>query len=220
MTMTVEELMHELGKAFGETAMMVGWSLLIAVILGGLIGLFLFLTSNSLFIKNAVINQIAGVVVNIVRSIPFVILLVILLPFTKFIMGTNIGASSVIVPLSVAAIAFFARLAESSFSEVPKGILEAAVASGAKPIDIVVHILIPEALPQLITNITVTAISLIGYSAMSGTVGGGGVGDLAIRHGYQRYQTTVLVICVIILIVIVQLVQLLGETMARRVNRR
>lgn len=220
MSLTAAELMEELIKAFGETALMVGWSLVISVVAGLLIGLFLFLTSNHLFIKNRAVNQAAGLVVNIVRSIPFVILLVILLPLTKIIIGTTIGAKAVIVPLSVAATPFFARLAEIAFSEVPKGILEAAVASGASQFDIVVHILIPEALSQLIASVTVTAISLIGYSAMAGTVGGGGVGDLAIRYGYQRYQTTVLVVCVILLIFIVQIVQFLGETASRKVNRR
>lgn len=220
MSLTVNELVEALLKSFGETALMVGWSLLIAVALGGVIGLALFLTANPLFLKNRILNEITGFIVNIIRSIPFVILLVILLPFTKMVIGSTIGAKSVIVPLAFAATAFYARLAEGAFSDVPRGILEAASASGARQLDIVIHILLPEALPQLIAGVTVTAISLIGYSAMAGTVGGGGVGDLAIRYGYQLYQPTVLAICVVLLIVLVQIIQYAGETAARKVNRR
>lgn len=220
MSLTWNELWEALVKAFGETAFMVGWSLLISVVLGGVIGLFLFLTSNPLFIKNRVLNQFIGIIVNILRSVPFVILLVVLLPLTKWLVGTTIGPKAVVVSLAFTATAFYARLAEGSFSDVPRGILEAASATGAHPFDIVVRILLPEALPQLISGITVTAISLIGYSAMAGTVGGGGVGDLAIRYGYQRYQTAVLGICVVLLIILVQIIQHLGETAARKANRR
>ncbi len=220
MSLTWNELAEALLKSFGETALMTGWSLLISVVLGGLIGLFLFLTSSPLFIKNRIINQITGVIVNIIRSIPFVILLVMLLPLTKFLVGSTIGAKSVIVPLAFAATAFYARLAEGAFSDVPRGILEAASATGAHPFEIIIRILLPEALPQLISGITVTAISLIGYSAMSGTVGGGGVGDLAIRYGYQRYQPVVLLVCVALLIILVQIIQYVGETAARKTNRR
>ncbi|MDF2686505.1 MAG: methionine transporter permease [Clostridia bacterium] len=213
-------LIRALMKAFGETFVMVSTSLLISIIFGGLLGLLLFITSNPLFIRNRIVNQIVGVVINVIRSVPFIILLVLLLPVTKFIIGTTIGYVSVIIPLSVAATAFYARLAEASFSDVNKGVLEAAVSSGANPVYIIIHILIPEALPQLLKNITVTAVSLIGFSAMAGTVGGGGIGDLAIRYGYQRYQTDVMFICVIILIVAVQILQLLGDYTAKRANKK
>ena len=214
------ELTQALIKAFSETTEIVLASLVISVVLGGLIGLLLFMTSNPLFTKNRVVNQIVGLIINITRSIPFIILLVLLLPFTRLVIGTTIGSTSVIVPLSVAAIAFYARLAEASFSDVSHGVLEAAVASGSKLFYIIIHVLIPEALPQLIKNITVTAISLIGYSAMAGTVGGGGVGDLAIRYGYQRYQTEVMIICVILLILIVQALQIIGDYAAKAVNKK
>lgn len=213
-------LTEALSKSFNETALMVLYSLGFAAIFGGLLGLLLFLTSNSLFIKNRIVNEIAGVTINITRSIPFLILLVLLIPVSKKIVGTGIGYTAVIVPLSIAAIAFYARLAEVSFSEVNHGVLEAAVASGARTIDIIIHILIPEALPQLIKNLTVTAVSLIGYSAMAGTVGGGGIGDLAIRYGYQRYQTDVMFMCVITLIIIVQLLQLSGDFIAKKANKK
>ena len=218
--MNNDQLIQALIKAFSETIQIVFVSLFIAVIIGGLLGLLLFITADPLFVRNRTINQLVGTIVNITRSIPFIILLVLLLPFTKLVVGTTIGSISVIVPLSVAAIAFFARLAEVSFSEVSHGVLEAAVASGSKIHQIVFHILIPEALPQLIKNITVTAVSLIGYSAMAGTVGGGGVGDLAIRYGYQRYQTQVMLICVALLIIMVQALQVLGDYAAKRVNKK
>lgn len=214
------QLLNALGTAFAETTTMVLASLLLSIIFGSLIGLFLFLTSSPLFVKNQYTNQVVGIIVNIIRSIPFIILLVLLLPFTKLVVGTTIGANAVIVPLSVAAIAFYARLAEASFSDVNKGVLEVALASGSKVSSIIIHILIPEALPQLVKNITVTAVSLIGYSAMAGTVGGGGIGDLAIRYGYQRYQTDVMLISVILLIVIVQLLQVLGDYAAMKVNKK
>ncbi len=213
-------LFDALIKAFGETAIMVAISLGFAIVLGGALGLVLFATSNPLFIRNRAVNETVGIIINVTRSIPFLILLVLLIPLSKLVVQTTIGPAAVVVPLSVASIAFFARLAEISFSEVNKGVLEAAVASGAKKLYIIVHILIPEALPQLIKNITVTAVSLIGYSAMAGTVGGGGVGDLAIRYSYQRYQTDVMLICVAFLIVLVQILQFAGDFAAKKLNRK
>ncbi len=213
-------LQKALGTSLLETLYMVGFSLVISVIAGGILGLFLYLTTSKLFFKNVIVNQIFGVVVNILRSIPFIILLVLLLPITKVIAGTTIGAKSVIVPLTVTAVAFYARLAQAAFAEVDNGVLEAASACGAHPVKIIFGILIPEALVGLVNGITVTTISLIGYSAMAGTVGGGGIGDLAIRYGYQRYETEVMLICVAVLVVIVQLIQLTGDSTARKVNKR
>jgi len=214
------DIFEELTLALNETFFMVSVSLIAAIILGGLIGLLLFITSNHLFTKNIIINEISGAIINIIRSIPFIILLVLLMPFSEAIVHTTIGPKAVIVPLAISSIAFFARLAEVAFADVSNGVLEAAVSSGAKPIDIIVNILIPEALPQLIKGITVTAISIIGFSAMAGTVGGGGIGDLAIRYGYQRYNTTVMFACVIVLIVIVQILQGLGDFSAKLVNKK
>lgn len=213
-------LQEALKTSLFETFYMVGFSLAISVVAGGILGLILYLTTSKLFFRNTVINQAFGVVVNILRSIPFIILLVLLLPITKAIVGTTIGAKSVVVPLTVTAIAFYARLAQAAFSEVDNGVLEAAHACGAHPLKIIFGILIPEALFGLVNGITVTTISLIGYSAMAGTVGGGGLGDLAIRYGYQRYETQVMFVCVAILVVIVQLIQLTGDTAARKVNKR
>lgn len=211
---------EELFLALGQTALMVVTSLIIAVIFGGLLGLFLFLTSNNLFLKNKVVNQIFGTIANIVRSIPFIILLVLLIPLSNAIVHTTIGPTAVIVPLAVAAIAFFGRIAEASFSDVGNGVLEAAIASGASHKDVIIGILLPEALPSLIKGITLTAISLIGYSAMAGTVGGGGIGNLAIRYGYQRYNTTVMIACVAALVIIVQVLQLIGDFSAQKTNKK
>lgn len=213
-------LKEALIKAFGETTLMSGISLVIAVIVGGALGLLLYATSNNLFIKNRIINQIAGVIINIVRSIPFLILLVLMIPISKAIVHTTIGPRAVVVPLTAAAVAFFARLADASFADVNHGVVEAAIASGASKWAVIHHILLPEALPSLVKNITVTAVSLIGFSAMAGTVGGGGVGDLAIRYGYQRYQTDVMLICVVLLIALVQLIQLLGDIIAKKLDKK
>jgi len=213
------DLKAALFLTFGQTMQMVISSLLAAIIIGGSIGLLLFLTSNALFLKNRGINQTVGVIINITRSIPFLILLVLMIPVSKAIVHTSIGPSAVVIPLAVAAIAFFGRLSEASFSDVDNGVLEAAIASGASKLSIVLKILLPEALPSLIKNITVTAVSLIGFSAMAGTVGGGGIGDLAIRYGYQRYEPEVMLICVIVLVLLVQIFQIIGDSSAKKLDK-
>lgn len=214
------EIQDKILQALQETALMVGVSLVVAVILGGLLGLILFASNETLFNKNRWVYQILGIVLNVVRSVPFLILMIFLLPLSVVIVGTKIGSTAVIVPLSIAAIAFFGRLSEASFSEVNKGVLEAAIASGAKKSHIIVKILIPEALPSLIKNITVTAISVLGFSAMAGLVGGGGIGDLAYRYGYQRYEQEVMILCVILLIILVQVIQVIGDLLVKAVDRR
>lgn len=217
--LTYADFVELLWVAAKETFIMVSWSLLAAIIFGTLIGLFLYLTSNRLFFRNRVINQISGFIINATRSIPFLILLVAVLPVGVYIVGTSIGPKAVIFPLSVAAIAFYARLAENAFSQVDNGVIEAAISSGAAHWRIIISILFPEAFAQLVRHATVTVISLIGYSAMAGIVGGGGIGDLAIRYGYQRYYTEMLVVCIVILILVVQLLQFLGDTLASRLDK-
>ena len=214
------DLQAALIKAFQETLLMSGISLFVAVAAGGFLGLLLYATNSPLFIKNQAVNQVAGVVVNVVRSVPFLVLLVLLIPLSKLVVNTTIGPAAVVVPLSIAAIAFFARLADGSFSDVDQGVIEAAISTGASKWSVVFHILLPEALPSLVRNITVTAVSLIGFSAMAGTVGGGGVGDLAIRYGYQRYQVDVMLICVALLIVLVQGIQLVGDSIAKLLDKK
>jgi len=216
----VFDLRAALLKAFQETALMSGVSLLTAVIVGGALGLLLYATNSRLFIRNRIINQTAGTVINVVRSIPFLILLVLLIPLSKAVVNTTIGPTAVVIPLSIAAIAFFARLADASFSDVNQGVIEAAISTGASKWAVITLILLPEALPSLVRNVTVTAVSLIGFSAMAGTVGGGGIGDLAIRYGYQRYQTDVMLISVALLILLVQGIQLLGDLIARMLDKK
>jgi D-methionine transport system permease protein len=213
------ELLSDLAKAFGETFQMVGVSLALAVVAGVPLGLLLFMTERGRFLESRAANAVANVVVNVIRSLPFVILLVLVLPLTQWLLRTIIGPSAASVPLSIAAVAFYARLVHASLAEVDPGVLEAAVAAGASARQIVWHVLLPEALPGLLRGLTVTAISLIGYSAMAGIVGGGGVGDLAIRFGYYRYETRVMVVTVVVLVVLVQVVQMIGDVLARRADR-
>lgn len=214
------QLLPDMLKAFYETMYMVGISLGIAIVLGIPIGILLFVSDRGLFSENRTLNVVLGFVANMVRSIPFLILLVLLLPLTQWILGTTIGPTAAAVPLSVAAIPFYARLVEASLREVNKGVIEAAVAMGAKPWLIIREVLLPEAKSGIISGLTITAISLLGFSAMAGTVGGGGIGDLAIRFGYYRYDNQVLFTTVILLIVLVQIIQHIGDWAARKVDKR
>lgn len=210
----------DLAKAFLESFYMVGISLTLATVLGIPLGLFLYVTERGLFGNNKWLNRIAGVLINAIRSTPFVILLVLVLPLTQRLLGTTIGPIAAAVPLSIAAVAFYARLVESSLWEVDPGVIEAANALGASPWLIIKDILLSESRAGLLRGLTVTAVSLIGYSAMAGIVGGGGVGDLAIRFGYYRYQTDVMLLTVFALVVLVQLVQTYGDLLARRANKQ
>ncbi|MCA0989611.1 methionine ABC transporter permease [Guptibacillus algicola] len=214
------KLLPELNVAFFETLIMVGIALLFAVIIGLPLGVILFITDRGLFLENKWVKQVVGIIINLIRSVPFIILLVFLLPVTSLLLGTTIGPMAASVSLSVAAIPFYARIVESAAREIDKGVIEAAVAAGASPWMIIRHIVLPEAKPGLITGLTITAISLIGYSAMAGTIGGGGIGDLAIRYGYYRYDDTVMFTTVILLIVIVQLVQYMGDFIAKTVDKK
>ncbi|NHM31861.1 methionine ABC transporter permease [Neobacillus terrae] len=213
-------LLPDLNKAFYETIYMVLISLAIAIIVGLPLGVLLFVTDKDLFLENRPLKSILGFTVNMIRSIPFIILLVALLPLTNLITGSTIGPTAASVSLSVAAIPFFSRIVETSLREINKGIIEAAVAVGATPWMIIKDILIPEARPGIIQGLTLTTISLVGYSAMAGIIGGGGIGDLAIRFGYYRYDNTVMVTTVVILICLVQLIQFAGDKIARITDKR
>ena len=214
------ELAPDIQKAFNETLFMVGISLTIAIILGIPLGILLFISDKGLFVENKVVNSILGVLANIIRSIPFVILLVALLPLTQVLIGTTIGPLAASVPLSVAAVPFFARLVEASLREINKGVIEAAIATGAHPWLIIREVLLPEARPGIVSSLTITAISLLGFSAMAGIVGGGGIGDLAIRFGYYRYENEIMFFTVIVLIALVQIIQFLGDWTSRKVDKR
>lgn len=214
------ELLPDLNKAFFETIYMVGISIVVAMIVGLPVGVLLFVTDRGLFLENSLFNQIVGFLVNMIRSVPFIILLIALLPLADLIAGSTIGPNAASVSLSVAAIPFFARLVEQSLREIDKGVIEAAVAVGASPWMIIKEVLLPEAKPGIIQGVTITIISLVAYSAMAGIVGGGGVGDLAIRFGYYRYDNMVMITTVIILICLVQLIQFFGDRLAKAVNKR
>ena len=206
--------------SLGQTFYMVVISVLIGIVLGTLIGLVLYTSENPLFVKNKIVNNIVGIIINIIQAIPFLILMVLLLPLSKLIVGTKIGSKAVLVPLSIAAVSFFARLSQASFTDVSKGVIEAFISTGASKAKVIVKILIPEALPSLVRNITVTTVTILGFSAMAGLVGGGGLGDLAYRYGYQRYQSEIMIICVLILIILVQGITALGEWGVKKVSKK
>lgn len=210
------QMLFEFLSATWQTIYMVIISGLVAVILGLPLGVILLVTRNSHISENKYVNTILGSIVNAVRSIPFIILLVALIPFTRLIIGTSIGTTAAIIPLSIAAIPFFGRIVESALSEVSAGLLEVGHAMGATPLQIINKILIPEAMPTIINGITLMLINLIGYSAMAGAIGGGGLGDLAIRYGYQRFDVNVMLATIVILIVMVQCLQLVGDFIAKK----
>ena len=214
------EMVNEFGKAFVETSWMMGIAVAFAVIIGVPMGVALFVTSEGMFWQNRYIQSVAGSIINIIRSITFIILLVVLIPFTKLILGTTMGPVAASVSLTVAAIPFYARLVETSLREIDKGVIEAAESCGASPWLIMKDVLLPEAKPGMIAGLTVTVISLLSYSAMAGIVGGGGIGDLAIRFGYYRFQNDVMIATVIILVILVQLIQFVGDRAARAVDKR
>ncbi|MGB5945415.1 methionine ABC transporter permease [Paenisporosarcina sp.] len=216
----VIELWPDILKAFGQTMYMIGISLTVAIVIGLPLGIVLFITDRGLFLENRFVKGTLGFIVNMVRSIPFIILLVALIPLTKFLVDSTIGPAAASVSLSVAAIPFFARIVETSLREIDKGVIEAAVAVGATPWMIIKDVLLPEAKSSIVQGVTMTIISLVAYSAMAGVVGGGGIGDLAIRFGYYRYDNTIMVVTVVILIVLVQIIQQLGDWTSKAIDKR
>lgn len=214
------ELGPDIIKAFGQTMYMIGIALTVAIIIGLPLGIVLFITDRGVFLENRFVKSTLGFVSNMVRSIPFIILLVALIPLTKLLAGTTIGPAAASVSLSVAAIPFFARVIETSLREIDKGVIEAAVAVGATPWMIIKDVLLPEAKSSIVQGITLTVVSLIAYSAMAGVVGGGGIGDLAIRFGYYRYDNTIMIVTIVILIVLVQIIQLIGDWTAKAIDKR
>lgn len=215
-----QEIIVLLGKALWETTYMVAVSTAISIILGIPLGVILVTTDKGHILQNLPLNRILGSIVNATRSTPFIILMVAIIPVTRLIVGTSIGTEAAIVPLSIAAIPFVARVVESALKEVDFGLIEAAQAMGASPREIISKVLIPEAMPSIVLGLTLTIISLIGYSAMAGAIGGGGLGDLAIRYGYQRFRVDIMLATVIILIAQVQVVQSCGDYFARRLNKK
>ncbi|MBV7481353.1 methionine ABC transporter permease [Bordetella sp. BOR01] len=214
------QLIDLLATSLLDTLLLVGVPSLIAVLVGIPLGVVLVVTARGALLQNLAVNRSLGAVVNITRSVPFIILMVAIIPFTRLIAQTSIGTTAAIVPLSVAAIPFMARIAENAMREVDSGLLTAARAMGASPLQIIVKVLLPESLPGLVAATIVTVISLIGYSAMAGAIGGGGLGDLGIRYGYQRFQPDVMLAVVVVLVVLVQVVQGLGDWLVRRMSHR
>lgn len=214
------ELLDLLIPSINETLYMVFISTVFTVILGLPLGILLVITREDSVLPNSNIYNSLSILINITRSIPFVILMIFIIPFTRLVVGSSIGTNAAIVPLVVAAIPFFARLVEGSILEVNPGVIEAGVSMGASPLEIVLKILIPEAMPSLVLNVTVTIINIIGYSAMAGAVGGGGLGYLAIGYGYHRFQTEVMFATVIILIILVQLIQISGNKISNSIYRK
>lgn len=207
-------------KSLAETLYMLSVSAIIAVIIGIPLGILLVVTEKNGILVCPVLNKPLAFAINMVRSIPFIILMVAIIPFTRMVAGTSIGTTAAIVPLTIAAIPYTARMVETSIREIPFGLIEAAESMGASPYQIIKKVLIPEALPSIIENMTVVIVSLIGSSAMAGTIGGGGLGDLAIRYGYQRFQADVMIATIIVLIIIVQLIQFIGSTWSRKTDKR
>ncbi|AYC05841.1 ABC transporter permease [Vibrio cholerae] len=203
-----------------QTLYMVAIAGLVGFALGIPLGVILHTTKKDGLLENLPLNRVLGAVVNIGRSVPFLVLMVAIIPVTKLIVGTFIGTTAAIVPLTIGAIPFVARLIESALLEVPTGLVEAAQSMGATPLQIIRKVLLPEALPTILNSVTITLVTLVSYSAMAGTVGGGGLGDVAIRYGFHRYDITIMAVTVVMLIVLVQIIQSIGDALVRRVDHR
>ncbi|MGU3470083.1 methionine ABC transporter permease [Paenibacillus sp. D51F] len=210
----------EIWQATQDTLTMMVFSMIFTVILGLALGVLLYLTSSRQLLHMPALYSVLSFVVNILRSVPFIILMIAVMPLTEAVVNTTIGVKGAIPPLVIGAAPFFARLVETALREVDKGVIEAAQAMGASKWDIVRRVLLRESRPGLLAAITVTAVTLVSYTAMMGTIGAGGLGDLAIRYGYMRFQTDIMIVTVVILIVLVQLLQVLGDWLVRRISRR
>ncbi|MCF2133142.1 MULTISPECIES: methionine ABC transporter permease [Burkholderiaceae] len=207
-------------QSFWETLIMVGISGAIGGVIGLPLGVLLHLSERGGVLQNVILNRVLGMLINAVRSTPFIILLVAVIPFTRLVVGSSIGTAAAVVPLTIAAAPFVARLVETALREVDRGLIEAAQAMGATTSQVVFKVLLPEAWPGIVAGLTLTFVSLVGYSAMAGAIGGGGLGDLGIRYGYQRFLPEVMLAVVLVLIVFVQLVQSFGDYLVRRLSHK
>ena len=210
----------EIGRATVDTLLMLGGSLVLTFILGVPLGVLLYLSGRGRLAANRVLNAVLSLIVNVQRSVPFIILLIVMLPVTVLLVGTSLGVAGAIPPLVVGAAPFYARLVETALREVDKGVVEATQAMGGSTFQIVTRALLPEAMPGIIAGATVTAIALVSYTAMAGVVGAGGLGDLAVRFGYQRFQTDVMVVTVVLLLILVQILQMIGDRLVAKVSHR
>ncbi|MGR6860939.1 methionine ABC transporter permease [uncultured Aliivibrio sp.] len=207
-------------NATGETLYMVAVAGIVGFAIGIPLGVILHITKKGGLMENPAFNNILGAVVNMGRSVPFLVLMVAIIPVTKLIVGSFIGTTAAIVPLTIGAIPFVARLVEGALIEVPSGLVEAAQSMGATPLQIITKVLLPEALPMIVNSVTITLVTLVSYSAMAGTVGGGGLGDVAIRYGFHRYDLTIMAVTVVMLIVLVQIIQSIGDNLVKKVDHR
>ncbi len=214
------QIFSQLCNATLETLYMVSVASFFSTVLGLPLGVALYITKPNNLMPHKTLHQSLAALINMTRSIPFVILMIAVIPFTRFIVGSSIGTNAAIVPLSLCAIPFVARIVENALLEVNSGLIEAAVAMGATYTQIIRKVLIPEALPGIINGITLTIVNLVGYSAMAGAVGGGGLGDLAIRYGYQRFDVSTMLTTILIMIALVQGIQLAGDTIANRYTHK
>lgn len=210
----------EIGQASLDTGLMLGGSLVASILLGLPLGVLLFLTGKRQLLEQRALHGVLSLLVNVLRSVPFIILLIVMIPFTVTLVGTSLGVAGAIPPLVVGTAPFFARLVETALREVDRGIIEACQAMGATTRQIVTGALLPEALPGIIAGITVTAIALVSYTAMAGVIGAGGLGDLAVRFGYQRFQTDVMFVTVALLLILVQILQMIGDRLVAHFSRR
>ena len=215
----MQDMIGVLYEPLLETVYMVGVSTLFTVLIGLPLGTVIVITSDNHIMPKKVLNTVLSYIVNITRSFPFIILMISIFPLTKFIVGKKIGTTAAIVPLVFAATSFFARLVETSLREIPWGVIEAALSMGSTTMQIIRRVMIPEALSSIVLGITTTVISILGYSAMAGSIGGGGLGDLAIMYGYQRWQTDIMIITVIVLVILVQIIQSIGNRIAKRLDK-
>lgn len=213
-------LVQLVGTATGQTLIMVFFSTLFSFILGAPLGVLLCITTEGNLMPRPVLHQLIDRIVNVLRSFPFIILMILLFPFSRLIIGTSIGTAATVVPLSIAAAPFVARVIESALLEIDRGVIQAALAMGSSTMEIIFKVMIPEALPPLVAGITLTIINLIGYSAMAGAIGGGGLGDLAIRYGYQRFRSDILLAAVIVILVMVELIQFIGTRISTALAKR
>ena len=214
------EMADLLLKALGETIAMVAVSIVAATLAGIPLGILLVTTARGQILECMPFNRVLAGVVNAIRSVPFIILMVAIIPFTRLVAGTSIGTTAAMVPLTIAAIPFIGRQVETALKEVPYGLIEAALALGATPMQIIRRVYVPEAMPGIVAQLTTVVIALVGSSAMAGAIGGGGLGDLAIRYGYQRFRPDVMLATILVLIVLVQLIQFVGNRLARKLNKK
>lgn len=218
--MTWQQLLSMIAEGTWETIYMTFFSTLFAYILGLPLGVLLVVTEKGHIMENQPFNSVLGTIINILRSVPFLILMIAVIPLTRFVMGTTIGSTATIMPLVIAAFPYVARTVESSLKEVDRGVIEAAQSMGATKLQIIYKVILPEALPSLINSAAIATTTILSYSAMSGAIGGGGLGALAINYGYYRYKTDVLLVAVVMLVVLVQVIQMVGTRFARTMDHR